>query len=174
MSTGRLEIILGPMFSGKTTELIRRTNRAKSVGKKVLCVNSQKDTRCAKEVQTHDATRLSALKVTDLSDILEYIEEYDIITIDEFQFFNNPIPIVENLLDQGKMVIISGLDGDFRQKRFGDILELVPQADRVDKLHALCYRCGGDAPFTKRIISDSVQELIGASESYKACCRKHL
>lgn len=169
--TGRLELIFGPMFSGKTTELIRRMNRSKSVGNTVLCVNSHKDTRCA---STHDNAHLDTLKVDKLSDILGHTEEYDIITIDEYQFFENPNPIIENLLDQGKTVIVVGLDGDFRQKKFGSILDLIPMADQVDKLSALCYRCGSIAPFTKRSINDPVQELIGASESYKAVCRKHL
>ena len=172
---GRLEVIMGCMFSGKTSEMIRRVKRAMAIGKRVFVVNSSKDIRCEDSLQTHDKVNLKAVKFDTLSDILTLVDEYDIIAIDEFQFFSTDSQTtIHYLLCQGKTIIVSGLDGDFKQQKFGCITDLIPLADEVTKLTALCQYCGESAPFTKRTVVSTEQELVGASESYIAVCRKHL
>lgn len=171
-----LEIIMGGMFSGKSTELIRRVKRHGVIGKKVLVVNSSKDVRSSEDVvRTHDAQTYHCVKLTDL--IGCSIEDYDVIAVDEAQFFQGLRSFVEIALSQGKHVILAGLDGDFRQRPFGEIFDVLPLADEVLKLCALCMTCkdGTLGPFTKRCVSTSqVQELIGGSEVYRASCRKCL
>lgn len=172
--SGRLEVIMGCMFSGKTSEMIRRVKRAMAIGKRVFVVNSSKDIRCEDSLQTHDKVNLKAVKVEKLSDITMLVAEYDIIAIDEFQFFENPLTTIKNLLYRGKTIIVSGLDGDFKQEKFGYLIDIIPLADEVTKLTALCYQCGNPAPFTKRTVVCQEQELVGANDSYMAVCRKHL
>lgn len=172
---GRLEIIMGCMFSGKTSEMIRRIKRFRAIGKKVFVVNSAKDIRCEESLQTHDSVNLKAVKVGKLSDIITEISNYDIIAIDEFQFFDeSAINVVKTLVYLNKEVIVAGLDGDFKQKRFGHLIDLIPFADDVTKLTALCHHCGLPAPFTKRTTNETSQELVGASECYIPVCRNHL
>lgn len=173
--SGKLEIIMGCMFSGKTSEMIRRVKRAMAIGKRVFVVNSAKDIRCEDSLQTHDKVNLKAVKVDRLHTIMDKIVNYDIIAIDEFQFFGeSAIDVVKTLVYLNKVVIVAGLDGDFKQKRFGHLLDLIPFSDDVTKLTALCHHCGLPAPFTNRTTDETGQELVGASDSYKAVCRNHL
>jgi thymidine kinase len=170
-----LEIIMGGMFSGKSTELIRRVRRHVVIGDRVLIVNSDRDTRSDKSVvRTHDAEVAACEKVARLSD-LEY-EMYDVVAVDEAQFFTGLRDFVEHALGLGKRVILAGLDGDFQQRPFGEIFSVLPMADSVLKLCALCMGCrdGTPGPFTKRCVESTAQELVGGSESYKAVCRKCL
>lgn len=176
---GSLEIIIGPMFSGKTTELLRRVGRYQSIGKKSLVINSQRDTRCGDEIKTHDAQSHRAVKVQDLSDpiIRDNISRFQVVAIDEAQFFGDLVPFVKWCLYSKHLhVIVSGLDGDFQQNMFGEILHLVPHAETCIKLNALCVQCndGTPAQFSARTVSLMDQELVGGSESYQAVCRKHL
>lgn len=171
-----LEIIMGGMFSGKSTELIRRVKRHAVIGKSILVVNSSKDVRSSDDVvQTHDKQTFNCVKLTDLMGCS--IEDYDVIAVDEAQFFPGLRTFVEHALAQEKHVILAGLDGDFQQRRFGEIFDVLPLADEVLKLCALCMYCknGTPGPFTKRCVSTSqVQELIGGSDVYRAVCRKCL
>ena len=171
-----LQIIMGGMFSGKSTELIRRVKRHSVIGKKVLVINSSKDVRSSEDVvQTHDAQRYHCVKLVDLLGCS--IDDYDVIAIDEAQFFKRLRTFVEMSLAQGKHVILAGLDGDFKQRPFGEIFDVLPLADEVLKLCALCMTCkdGTLGPFTKRCSSNSqVQELIGGADVYSAVCRKCL
>lgn len=178
--TGRLEIIIGCMFSGKSSELIRRINRAFSISKKVFVVNSNADTRCEyNEMKTHDNVKFHAVKVHNLEEIYNelnwgFLDACDIVVIDEFQFFQNPRGVIENLLHDNKHVIIAGLSGDFKQQKFGEIVDLIPLADEVTKLSALCSVCGQEANFTKRCVNSNEQVLVGDKDVYAAVCRKHL
>ena len=172
----RLEIIIGNMFSGKSTELIRRLKRHQAIGTSILVINSAKDIRSENEVlQTHDKSTLECIKTNSLEtvDVPKHIK---VIGIDECQFFTGLRNFVQGCLDGGIDVILAGLDGDFMQQTFGEILSLVPLADQVIKLSALCMECldGTLGPFTKRTIDSKEQELIGAAECYKAVCRRHL
>jgi thymidine kinase len=175
----KLEIIMGSMFSGKTSELIRRLKRHQVILDKILVINSKKDTRNMSEVlQTHDKNTFSCVKTVNLMSVVGTDEYYsaDVIAVDEAQFFEGLRPFVEAALKEEKHVILAGLDGDFRQRVFGELLELIPLADDVTKLKALCMECmdGTLGPFTKRTSSRMEQELIGECDVYRAVCRRHL
>tara|TARA_B110000503_G_scaffold132715_1_gene208976 strand:- start:2732 stop:3262 length:531 start_codon:yes stop_codon:yes gene_type:complete len=174
-----LSIIMGNMFSGKTSELIRRLKRLKVIGKNILVVNSAKDTRSPDDVlKTHDNVKFNCLKVYDIFEVLKQIEfdEADVIAIDEAQFFPKLKRFVECCLLVNKSVILAGLDADSFQQKFGELIDCIPIACKVTKLSALCMRCnnGVSGPFTKRIVDDQRLELIGGSDMYEAVCRDHL
>lgn len=174
-----LKIVMGNMFSGKTSELIRRLKRYNVINKKVLVVNSQKDTRSPEEVlKTHDNVKFDCLKVESLAEIINYREyaDADVVAIDEAQFFRQLREFVELSLFLKKDVLLVGLDGDYKQRKFGELLDCIPIADEVTKLTALCMDCmdGTPGPFTKRIVKDNKLELVGDTNMYKAVCRKHL
>jgi thymidine kinase len=170
---------MGNMFSGKTSELIRRLKRHKVIGDSVLVINSQKDSRNEGSVlQTHDKGTFDCVKTNSLMSVIDS-EEYRraiVVAVDETQFFEGLRPFVERALKDGKDVLLAGLDGDFKQQVFGELLAMIPLADDVTKLKALCMECmnGTLGPFTKRTVMNSNQELIGDVDSYKAVCRRHL
>ena len=174
-----LSIIMGNMFSGKTSELIRRLKRLKIIGKKILVVNSAKDTRSPDDVlKTHDNVKFDCFKVYELFELInkEEFNNADTIAIDEAQFFPRLKKFVECCMCVNKSVIIAGLDADSFQNKFGELLDCVPIACEVTKLSALCMRCkdGTPGPFTKRIVKNQELELIGGSDMYEAVCRNHL
>lgn len=174
-----LSIIMGNMFSGKTSELIRRLKRLKVINKQIIVVNSAKDTRSPEEVlKTHDNVKFKCFKVYDLYDLMDknVFEDAEIIAIDEAQFYPNLKKFVESCLDMGKDVILAGLDGDAFQRKWGELLDCIPMATEVTKLSALCMRCGNGnlGPFTKRTVENTELELIGGSDMYEAVCQKHL
>tara|TARA_Y100000996_G_scaffold414463_1_gene405422 strand:+ start:1579 stop:2079 length:501 start_codon:yes stop_codon:yes gene_type:complete len=166
---------MGNMFSGKTTELVRRLKRYEVIGKRILVINSSKDTRCFEHVlRTHDNMKFDCIKTNDLNE-LNY-QDVDVIAIDEAQFFIGLKVFVEKVLKRGKTVILTGLDGDYKQGKIGEIIDCIPLADKVFKLSAMCMECmdGTHGPFTKRIVDNTETELIGGKEMYRAVCRKHL
>ena len=172
-----LTIIMGNMFSGKTSELIRRLKRLKVIKKKILVINSAKDTRSPDEVlKSHDNVTFECHKVYDLFDIIDTdeFERADIIAIDEAQFFPDLKKFVECSLSVGKSVIIAGLDGDSSQRKFGELIDCIPLASEVTKLSALCMRCkdGTSGPFTKRTANNKEIELVGGRDMYMAVCDK--
>lgn len=174
-----LSIIMGNMFSGKTSELIRRLKRYRIIGKNIVVINSSKDTRSSDEMlKTHDGIEFPCLKVEHISHCIIHDSfcRADIIAIDEAQFFSNLKEFVEMCLFLNKSIILSGLDGDYKQRKFGEILDCIPMASDVMKLSALCMDCrnGTPGPFTKRIIDCDDIELVGGKDMYKAVCRKHL
>jgi thymidine kinase len=174
-----LSIIMGNMFSGKTSELIRRLKRLKVIGKDVMIINSAKDTRSPEEVlKTHDNVKFNCHKVFDLFEIIntDEFDKADIIAIDEAQFFPRLKKFVECCLHVNKSVLLAGLDADSFQRKFGELVDCIPLACDVTKLSALCMRCkdGTPGPFTKRIVDNKELELIGGSDMYIATCRTHL
>ena len=176
---GKLEIIMGGMFSGKSSELIRRLKRHRVIGDRILVINSIKDTRNEDSVlQTHDKETFECIKTDNLLVVTthERYKNAKVIAVDEAQFFDNIRFFVEEAMKDKKHVILAGLDGDFRQHVFGELISVIPLADEVTKLKALCMECmdGTLGPFTKRTISNSIQELVGDSTIYRAVCRKHL
>ena len=167
-----LHLILGSMYSGKSTELMRHVDRLKSIGTRCLVVNHVSDTRvCGNFVQTHAGKRTAAKKTDDL--LLVDVRPYDAIAIDEAQFFTNLRAAVMLIVEKhGKHVIVAGLSGDYLRKPFGEILDLVPLADDVQFKRALCARCQHPdrlASFTKRVSDETV--LVSVSSEYKAVCR---
>ena len=174
-----LSIIMGNMFSGKTSEMIRRLKRYKVIGKKIIVINSAKDTRSPDEVlKSHDNVTFECFKTMKLFDLINKTEydSADIVAIDEAQFFPDLKKFIECSLSIGKSVLIAGLDGDSSQRKFGELIECIPLASEVTKLSALCMKCkdGTPGPFTKRMVSNTELELIGGSDMYSAVCREHL
>lgn len=177
---GRLEVICGSMFSGKSEELIRRLRRAKIAKKKVITFKHSFDTRSdLNHVASHDGSTLPALAIKNTSEILNYETDHvDVIGIDEVQFFSHEsISVILQLLDQGKRVIVAGLNLDYRGVPFGPMPTLISLADTVTKLSAICIICGADAYFSQRIINgapapyDDKLIKVGAQEHYQARCR---
>lgn len=157
--------------------LINEIQRYNAINKKVFCISSSKDTRSGvNEIRTHSGHVIRALKIETLDNI--FIEDnIDVIGIDECQFFENLKKFVTKYLNKGKIIILAGLDGDYKQKKFGSIIDFIPLADEYTKLYALCSICkdGTRASFTKRINTDNKsQELVGADNYYVSVCRKHL
>jgi len=174
-----LHIIMGNMFSGKTSELIRRLKRLKVIHKNIIVINSAKDTRSPDEVlKTHDNVNFKCLKVSNIFDVATMDEFYscDTIAIDEAQFFPRLKKFVELCLFENKTIILAGLDGDCFQRKFGELIECIPLASEVTKLSALCMKCnnGTPGPFTKRTIDSKELEIIGGGDMYIAVCQKHI
>jgi len=167
-----LELIIGSMYSGKSTELMRRVNRVQSIGMQCLVINHSNDTRVEGDfVQSHKGARHEAVKTTNL--LLVNTKPYDTIAIDEAQFFTNLQTTVMLMVETHKKhVIVAGLSGDYLRQPFGEILKLIPLADDVEYKRALCKRCahpGRPASFTKRITNET--ETVSVASTYMAVCR---
>jgi thymidine kinase len=180
--TGSVEVITGSMFSGKTDELIRRLRRATIARQKVQVFKPAIDDRYAFEkVTSHAGSDYAALPIQKAVDILDNLQVgTTVVAIDEAQFFESDIlMIVQQLADRGLRVIIAGLDTDFRGEPFGPMPVLMAQAERVDKLYAICMVCGEAATRTQRLINgepanyDDLVVVVGAAEMYEARCRMH-
>mgnify|MGYP003706936585 CR=1 FL=1 len=172
----RIEIILGPMFSGKSTELIRRCSRYEAIGKKVQIFNHAIDTRCGDdEISTHSHSTLRT-KATKLTKLLSAKLDPmpDDIGIDEAQFFEDLFDFVQFVEKYDVVVIIAGLDGDYMRRPFGQILRCVPYCDEVVKLTAMCSatKDGTLGIFTKKITEQDIDVVsVGAGEKFAAMCR---
>jgi thymidine kinase len=182
LTRGRVELICGSMFSGKTEELIRRIRRAVIARQQVQVYKPAIDTRYHEErVTSHNGLDFRARPISSAKGILtDLAPETTVVAIDEVQFFDPEIVYVcETLADQGKRVICAGLDTDFRGVPFGPMPDLMARAEEVNKLHAICVVCGEDANRTQRLINgkpaafDDPVVLVGAAEVYEARCRRH-
>jgi thymidine kinase len=171
---GWIEVICGSMFSGKTEELIRRLNRARIAMQRVEVFKPSVDTRYSIDnVVSHDEKSFSSIVVENASQILFYAQDFEVVGIDEAQFFGNELVAVCNqLADNGKRVLVSGLDMDFRGNPFGPIPELMAVAEYVTKVHAICIRCGDLANYSHRIVSSEKLVMLGETDSYEPLCRK--
>jgi thymidine kinase len=176
---GWLEVVCGPMFSGKSEELIRRLRRAEIAGQRALIVKPQIDDRYdIGHVVSHAGAKMRAVAVVRPHDVAGLAEGYDVIGIDEVQFFAGEIvDVIDILVERGTRVVASGLDQDFRGLPFGPMPELLCRAELVDKLQAVCHRCGGPATMTQRRVdglpaaADGATIVVGALDSYEARCR---
>jgi len=174
MVNATLNLIIGPMFSGKTTELLRVAKRLSSINLKVLLLNFSEDIRYSTtNMLTHDKEGLPCKFINNFNE-LNY-DNYDIICINEGQFFTGLLKFCKEALQKNKTIYICGLDGDYKQEKFGEIIDLIPLCDSINKLHAFCNICkdGTKAHFTKRITNNKEQKLIGTNE-YIPVCRYHL
>lgn len=178
---GFIEVIVGPMFSGKSEELIRRIKRAQIAKQKVQVFKPAIDTRYSTDqVVSHDGSSIEAVPVAKASEILELLEEgTQVVAVDEIQFFDQSIvDVVRKIADIGKRVICAGLDMDFRGEPFGPTPDIMAIAESVDKLTAVCVKCGAPATRTQRLVNGRPAKyndpviLIGAHETYEARCRK--
>jgi thymidine kinase len=179
---GWIEMVCGSMFSGKTEELIRRLVRAEIAQQKVQVFKPKLDNRYqADKVSSHSGTYFEATVVGSAVEIAQYLEEdTNVVAIDEVQFFDWTVAeLCEKLADEGRRVILAGLDMDFRGEPFGPMPLLMAQAEGVDKLQAICMVCGSPASRTQRLIDgrpahyDDPVIMVGASEVYEARCREH-
>lgn len=177
---GTLEVICGSMFCGKSEELIRRLKRANIARKHVVAFKPSIDNRSSMEyVTSHDGSKIRAIPVQDARFILELItDDIDVIGIDEVQFFSHDIIMsICSLIDQGKRVIVAGLDLDFKRVPFGPMPTLLALADSITKLKAICITCGKDAHFSQRLVNgrpanhDDPIIQVGGQETYQARCR---
>ncbi|KAJ9578973.1 hypothetical protein L9F63_024919 [Diploptera punctata] len=161
------------MFSGKTTELIRRLKRYQIAKYKCLIVKYANDDRYSTtDIISHDHQSLSAVAANKISELKTNALEYDVIGIDEGQFFPDVVECCEEMANIGKIVIVAALDGTYQRIGFGTILNLVPLAESVVKLSAVCMICFKDAAYTKRIDHESYKlEVIGGADKYMAVCR---
>ena len=177
--SGKLELIIGPMFSGKSTELIKHVRMMKVINAKYIIIKPKIDDRYEKDkIVSHNKDSESCIVVSDLNDITnKIIKNYKYIIIDEGQFLKNLKTKVLYWVEKlNKSVIISGLDGDFNRKPIGEIIELIPYADICHKMTALCKICndGTIAPFSHRILNNNNNQiLIGSDDLYIPVCRKH-
>jgi thymidine kinase len=170
-NTGSITMIVGPMFSGKTTELIRLIRRSKIANKKCLIVKYAKDTRYSSEIMTHDFIEQEVCcRCNDLNDISDKVSAYDVIAIDEGSFIKN-IHIVDNWANRGKIVYIAALDSDYQRESFIEISKLMSKSETIIKLTAIC-KCGNEAIFTDRVSEDEGLEVIGGAEKYRSLCRR--
>jgi thymidine kinase len=171
--TGWIEIVCGSMFSGKTEELIRRLNRAKIANMRVGIFKPEIDVRYdVGKIVSHNENKANAQPVSSSLQLLHLAESFDVVGIDEAQFFDEKIvEVCETLANQGKRVIIAGLDMDYTGKPFGPIPHLLSIANYVTKLHAICMQCGGIASYSYRITQNKDQVVLGEKEHYEARCR---
>lgn len=177
---GFLEVISGCMFSGKTEELIVRIRSAYLANFKVLVIKPAIDNRYSeKEVVSHNGTKILAIPIKKAITILDVVEEdIQAVAIDEVQFLDKEIiDVVQELVNRGTYVIVSGLDLDFMGKPFGSVPSLMALADRVTKFQAICSSCGSPANRTQRLDNGKATKdesiiLVGSSELYEPRCRQ--
>ncbi len=171
---GWIEVICGSMFSGKTEELIRRLNRAKIAKQKIEIFKPIIDKRYDEEnVVSHDDTSIHSTPVQTAAQIILYANDFDVVGIDEAQFFDDELTAICNhLADNGTRVIVAGLDMDYLGKPFGPIPSLLATAEYVTKVHAICMNCGNLAQYSHRIIADDNLVVLGEKEAYEPLCRK--
>jgi thymidine kinase len=176
---GRIEVIVGPMFSGKSEELIRRLKRARIARQRVACYKPDIDLRYHRTAiashgsQTHEACTVANVERLK-AELFPQLHEVDVIGIDEAQFFDESIiPLTVELVHLGKRILLAGLDTTFNAEPFGPIPALMAIADEVTKLSAVCMVCGAPAIHTQRLGQSQELVLVGATGLYEARCRTH-
>ncbi|MCE2685792.1 MAG: thymidine kinase [Cryomorphaceae bacterium] len=170
---GWIEVICGSMFSGKTEELIRRLRRAEFAKQTILLFKPRIDDRYATEaVVSHQGQTWEAKQLSSAQEVLQLWKGEQIVAIDEAQFFDAAIVQVCNeLSNKGVRVIVAGLDMDYKGIPFGPMPQLMAIAEFVSKVHAVCVHCGKLAQFSHRLVANSEQVLVGATEKYQPLCR---
>lgn len=174
MTPGWIHVITGCMFSGKTEELIRRLNRATYAKQRVKIFKPRIDARYAPDsVVSHSKQELTAVAVDDAHEILEHAADADVIGIDEAQFFGPPVVgVAERLANEGKRVVVAGLDQDYLGRPFEPMPHLMAVAEYVTKNLAICMLCGNPADRSQRLVRRDATVVVGGTESYEARCRR--
>jgi len=178
---GYLKLIIGPMFAGKSTELLRLVSKYKAIDKKIVTINHVLNCRYGTpQISTHDKKTIETNVICEnLSEIdNDILKNTDIIIVEELQFFKDAFITIQYWVDElGKTVIAAGLDGDYERKPFGDVLRLIPHADEVTKLKALCAFCKDGTPgifSLGKLLPDLCGQIsVGAKTKYDAVCRTH-
>jgi thymidine kinase len=174
-NTGWIEVICGPMFSGKSEELIRRLRRAMIARKRVQVFKPAIDTRySADEIVSHGAARMKSEVVSSAADILSKLDwRSEVVGIDEANFLGPElVEMAEKLADSGKQVVIAGLDTDYMGRPFAPIPDLLARAESITKALAICLRCGNPAKHTQRLVHSDDLIVVGAAGVYEARCRR--
>jgi thymidine kinase len=169
-SVGRIELIIGPMFAGKTTELIRRIERCERQRRSCLIIDYA-DQRGTTNICSHDSICKPAVSGPSVMRNFRKCMAYEVIGIDQAQFFSDIVQAAQLLANSGKTVIIAGLDGTFQRRPFGEFLHLISCCESITKLSAICRETGTEAPFTLRMVNSTDIKLIGGAESYSAASR---
>jgi thymidine kinase len=176
-----LDIIIGPMFAGKSSRILDLASQYQAIGSRVLIIKHASDRRYAyseDKIVTHGDRRANCAEAFDLHhpDLIARIEDHDIIIVDEAQFFTYLVAFCEHVVDtKNKKLYLIGLDGDSNRRKFGEILDCIPLADRVERLTALCRRCANGTPglFSRRRSGHYHQQVIvGGAEMYETLCRE--
>ena len=171
---GKIELIIGPMFSGKSTRLIEQMRKYVYKAKKTIMVKYYADQRYSEksEVVTHDLIKYDSINCKLLRNSFDKLKQYDVIGIDEGQFFADLVEVCEELALMGKTILIAALNGDFRMEPFPVIQRIISKSDKIKLLKAYCFNCHKDAKFSLRIVQSNETVLIGAGEAYKPACRE--
>ena len=171
---GRIEVVCGSMFSGKTEELIRRMRRAEFARQRVEIFKPAIDTRYSEEdVVSHDMHAIPSTPIDSSAQILLLSSEIDVVGIDEAQFFDNGlVEVCNQLANNGVRVIVAGLDMDYKGVPFGPIPALCAIADEVTKVHAICVRCGSLAYVSHRLVANNKRVMLGEQAEYEPLCRE--
>lgn len=182
-TAGFIELIIGPMYAGKSTELLKHIHKYKFLNKNMLIINHKINQRYGTDkIVTHDKVSFNdCINLENLAEVfneenLENFKNSDIIIIEEVQFFKDAFKQILRFADIfNKKVICAGLSGDYKRENFGDIYKLIPIADKITHLRAMCSICkdGTPGPFTKRFTNDKEKQIVGSNEMYKAVCRYH-
>ena len=173
-NSGWIEVICGPMFSGKTEELIRRLIRAQIAKQVVTIFKPSLDDRYSEDyIVSHNKRRIKSIIIQNTEDIKKYSKDSDVIGIDEAQFCDvSLIDICKELARNRKRVVVAGLEKDFQAIPFGPMPQLLVDAEYVTKVNAICMQCGDPANFSQRITEEKKQVVIGEIDKYEARCRK--
>ena len=171
---GRIEVVCGSMFSGKTEELIRRMKRAKFAKQKVEIFKPSIDTRYSEQdVVSHDQNAIPSTPIDSSASILLLASDIDVVGIDEAQFLDmGLVDVCNELANRGVRVIIAGLDMDYKGVPFGPIPALCAVADEVTKVHAICVKCGNLAYLSHRLVQNDRRVLLGETSEYEPLCRE--
>jgi thymidine kinase len=172
-SKGWIEVVCGSMFSGKTEELIRRVKRAKIAKQQVRIFKPKMEIRYDKvKVVSHDDNYVDSFPVDTSEEILKWVDDIEVVGIDEAQFFDEGLTkVCDDLANMGKRVVIAGLDMDFLGKPFGVMPELMAKAEYVTKVHAICMQCGSVAQYSYRFTKSGGQVQLGERDQYEPRCR---
>ena len=172
--TGWIEVICGPMFSGKTEELIRRLVRAQIAKQRVAIFKPSTDNRFDKDyIVSHNQRKIKSIQVEKTNAILDYQDKADVFGIDEAQFFDVAIvEVCRSLANAGKRVVVAGLEKDYLAKSFGPMPQIMVDAEYITKVNAICMNCGDPANFSHRISRETKQVVVGETEKYEALCRR--
>lgn len=170
---GCIEVICGSMFSGKTEELIRRLKRAQFANQKIQIFKPGVDTRYSEvDVVSHDRHCIQSKAIASAEEMLKVSDDVQVVGIDEAQFFGEGlVDVAQALADRGKRVIVAGLDTDFLGKPFGPMPALMAVAEDVQKVHAICVKCGNLANRSHRLSASDQLVVLGATDSYEPLCR---
>lgn len=170
---GSIEVICGGMFSGKTEELLRRARRALIAGQKLILIKPYQDNRYSEtSVVSHDKNQMESISVSTAHEIIPLVQDKDVVCIDEAQFFDlDLIEVVNQIANNGKRVILAGLDMDYEGKPFEPVPQLLAIAEYITKLHAICSQSGLMANFSQRVTESTERIVVGESEAYEPRAR---